>query len=139
MSYLSAAYLRGGGASATLNCGYARGFPVLEVIETVKRVSGVDSRSNSRAGGPAIRHHIVAAADRARSTLKWQPHFDDLQTVISHVLAERKLAECAPANDARSPIPRCFRPKLQLRAAPVVKLSSLSEIRTSRRCRNSLR
>jgi UDP-glucose 4-epimerase len=28
------AYLRGGGASATLNCGYGRGFSVLEVIET---------------------------------------------------------------------------------------------------------
>jgi UDP-glucose 4-epimerase len=26
----------------TLNCGYGRGFSVLEVIETVKRVSGVD-------------------------------------------------------------------------------------------------
>lgn len=35
------AYLRGGGASATLNCGYGRGFSVLEVIEMVKRVSGV--------------------------------------------------------------------------------------------------
>ena len=31
------AYLRGGGVSATLNCGYGRGFSVLEVIETVKR------------------------------------------------------------------------------------------------------
>src|SRR5712692_5209792 len=36
------AYLRGGGESATLNCGYGRGFSVLEVIETVKRISGVD-------------------------------------------------------------------------------------------------
>src|SRR5437879_269837 len=35
-------YLRGGGASVTLNCGYGRGFSVLEVIETVKRVAGVD-------------------------------------------------------------------------------------------------
>src|SRR6185369_15700470 len=35
-------YLRAGGASLTLNCGYGRGFSVLEVIETVKRVSGVD-------------------------------------------------------------------------------------------------
>ena len=36
------AYLRDGGASLTLNCGYGRGFSVLEVIDTVKRVSGVD-------------------------------------------------------------------------------------------------
>ena len=86
------AYLRGGGASTTLNCGYGRGFSVLEVIESVKRVSGVDFKvefTGRRAGDPA---HIVAACDRVRSTLKWQPHFDDLQTIISHALTwERKL------------------------------------------------
>ena len=86
------AYLRGGGVSATLNCGYGRGFSVLEVIETVKRVSGVDFEvafAGRRAGDPA---QIVAASDRARSLLKWQLHFDDLQTIVRHALAwERKL------------------------------------------------
>jgi hypothetical protein len=60
------AYLRGGGVSATLNCGYGRGFSVLEVIETVKRVSGADFEvafAGRRAGDPA---QIVAASDRAR-------------------------------------------------------------------------
>ena len=38
------------------------------------------------------RRHSAAASDRARSLLKWQPHFDDLQTIVSHALAwERKL------------------------------------------------
>jgi UDP-glucose 4-epimerase len=87
------AYLRAGGGSATLNCGYGRGFSVLEVIETVKRVSGIDFRVNlagRRAGDPA---HIVAACDRVRSTLKWEPQFDDLQTIVAHALTwERKLA-----------------------------------------------
>ena len=49
-------YLRAGGASVTLNCGYGHGFSVLEVIETVKRVSGVDFRSTTpprRPGDPA--------------------------------------------------------------------------------------
>jgi UDP-glucose 4-epimerase len=86
------AYLRGGGVPVTLNCGYGRGFSVLEVIETVKRVSGVDFKiafAGRRAGDPA---QIVAASDRARSLLKWQPHFDDLQTIVCHALAwERKL------------------------------------------------
>jgi UDP-glucose 4-epimerase len=91
------AYLRGGGESATLNCGYGRGFSVLEVIETVKRVSGVDLKvefADRRAGDPA---QIVAASDRARSLLKWQPHFDDLQTIVTHALAwERKLSTRGP-------------------------------------------
>ena len=85
-------YLRRGGASTTLNCGYGRGFSVLEVTETVKRVSGVDFKvefAARRAGDPA---RLVAACDLARSTLKWQPRFDDLRTIVTHALAwERKL------------------------------------------------
>jgi UDP-glucose 4-epimerase len=85
-------YLRGGGESVTLNCGYSRGFSVLEVIETVKRVSGVDFQvelTGRRAGDPA---QVVAASDRARALLRWQPHFDDLRTIVCHALAwERKL------------------------------------------------
>jgi UDP-glucose 4-epimerase len=86
------AYLRAGGASAVLNCGYGRGFSVLEVIDTVKRVSGVDFKvefAGRRAGDPA---RIVAASDRIRSVLAWQPQFDDLPTIVGHALAwERKL------------------------------------------------
>jgi len=88
------AYLRNGGASTTLNCGYGRGFSVLEVIDTVKRVSGVDFRVDTaarRAGDPA---QIVARSDRIRALLGWQPQFDDLTTIARHALAwERELAE----------------------------------------------
>jgi UDP-glucose 4-epimerase len=50
------------GASATLNCGYGRGFSVLEVIDTVKRVAGVDFKidvAERRPGDPA---RVVAAS-----------------------------------------------------------------------------
>src|SRR5712672_3265529 len=86
------AYLRAGGRSATLNCGYGHGFSVLEVIDTVKRVSGVDfrvDRARRRPGDPA---RIVAQSDRARELLGWKPQFDDLATIVTHALAwERKL------------------------------------------------
>jgi UDP-glucose 4-epimerase len=86
------AYLRTGGASITLNCGYGRGFSVLEVIDTVKRASGVDFKIETaprRLGDPAW---LVAASELARAVLKWQPHFDDLETIVCHALAwERKL------------------------------------------------
>jgi len=88
------AYLRRDGASTTLNCGYGRGFSVLEVIDTVRRVSGVDLRVDTaarRAGDPA---QIVAKSDRIRAVLGWQPQFDDLATITRHALAwERKLAQ----------------------------------------------
>jgi len=85
-------YLRADGASVTLNCGYGHGFSVLEVIETVKKVSGVDFSVQfgpRRPGDPA---RIVAACERARSLLGWQPQLDDLATIVAHALAwERKL------------------------------------------------
>jgi UDP-glucose 4-epimerase len=86
------AHLRAGGPSMTLNCGYGHGFSVLEVIDAVKRVSGVDfavDHVGPRPGDPAS---IVAQSDRARGLLGWQPQFDDLATIVTHALAwERKL------------------------------------------------
>jgi UDP-glucose 4-epimerase len=85
-------HLRGGGPSLTLNCGYGHGFSVLEVIETVKRVSGVDFKVEfgpRRSGDPA---QIVAASDRARNILGWKPRLDDLSIIVANALAwEREL------------------------------------------------
>ena len=91
-------HLRRGGHSLTLNCGYGRGYSVLEVIEVMKRVSGVDfpvKLSPRRAGDPAA---IVAKADRIRKELGWVPQHDDLEEIVGQALAwERHLAERAPA------------------------------------------
>ncbi len=85
-------HLRSGSPSLTLNCGYGHGFSVLEVVETVKRVSGVDFKveiAPRREGDPA---QIVANSAAARATLGWQPQFDDLSTIVAHALAwEREL------------------------------------------------
>lgn len=94
-------YLRGGHDSATLNCGYGRGFSVREVVETVKRVSGVDfavRQADRRPGDPA---QIVAAAGEIRARLGWRPELDDLETIVDHALRwERKLAARAPQHVA---------------------------------------
>jgi UDP-glucose 4-epimerase len=86
-------HLRGGGASVTLNCGYGRGFSVREVLDTVKRASGVDFKvvtSGRRPGDPAA---IVADSGRLRALLGWAPQFDDLQTIVDHALKwERRRA-----------------------------------------------
>lgn len=79
-------YLRQGGSSAVLNCGYGRGYSVLEVIETVKSVSGVDFKvtySPRRPGDPAA---VVAKADKIRTTVGWEPRLDDLTTIVRHAL-----------------------------------------------------
>jgi UDP-glucose 4-epimerase len=85
-------YLRAGGASITANCGYGKGYSVREVVDTVKQVAGRDFRvdiSPRRPGDPAS---IVAASDRARTALGWQPHYADLSVIVDHALTwERKL------------------------------------------------
>jgi len=86
-------YLREGGKSLVCNCGYAKGFSVLEVIQTVKRVSGVDfpvEIAGRRPGDPAA---IVAGNERIKSVLRWEPKYDDLETIVSQALDwERGLA-----------------------------------------------
>ncbi len=87
------AHLRAGGTSATFNCGYGRGASVLEVIDSVKRIGGVDfpvAIRGRRAGDPAA---LIANVDRIHATLDWQPRFQDLDTIVAHALAwERNLA-----------------------------------------------
>jgi UDP-glucose 4-epimerase len=91
-------HLRGGGASVTLNCGYGHGFSVREVIDTVKRVAGVDFKvksSGRRPGDPAA---IIADAGRIRALLSWAPQFDDLETIVEHALKwERRRADLKAA------------------------------------------
>ena len=85
-------YLRAGGSSETLNCGYGHGSSVLEVIEAVKQASGVNLKvelANRRDGDPAC---VVADSTQIRSKLDWRPRYDDLLTIVTHALAwERKL------------------------------------------------
>jgi len=90
-------YLRSGGQSLTLNCGYGRGFSVREVLDTVKRVSGVDFTVVNIGRRPGDPTQIVAETQLIRQTLGWQPRFDDLATIVSHALAwERTLVRQGP-------------------------------------------
>ncbi len=87
-------YLRAGGDSATLNCGYGHGYSVREVLERVQEAHGapLDIREMPRrAGDPPS---LVARADRVRDVLGWTPRFDDLSVIARTSLAwERKLKE----------------------------------------------
>lgn len=85
-------YLRDGGASIICNCGYQRGYSVLDVVDVVKRVSGVDfevRKSGRRPGDPPA---IVAGNALAKSALGWQPQHDDLEQIVRQALDwERRL------------------------------------------------
>ena len=81
-------------ASHVMNCGYGRGFSVLEVLDAVDRVTNLklDRRLEPRrAGDPDA---LIADNSRILATLPWRPRRDDLDTIVADALAwERTLAE----------------------------------------------
>jgi UDP-glucose 4-epimerase len=86
-------HLRKGGESGIFNCGYGKGYSVLDVIKSVERVNGAAlpvKFGPRRAGDPAA---IVAGAERVRQVLGWQPRYDNLDFIVETALGwERKLA-----------------------------------------------
>lgn len=86
-------YLRAGGESQTLNCGYGHGYSVRELLGAVETANEAPLNiveRERRAGDPPS---LVAKADRARSILGWEPRLDDLSVIVSSALAwERKIA-----------------------------------------------
>ena len=85
-------YLRRGGDSVTLNCGYGRGYSVLETIEAVRRISGRSLATHHAPRRPGDIMTMVADTSRMRSLLDWTPQYDDLDTIAAHALAwEEKL------------------------------------------------
>jgi UDP-glucose 4-epimerase len=80
--------------SLTMNCGYGRGFSVLEVLDAVDRVTNrkIERRMEPRrAGDPAS---LVSDNRLIKATLPWQPQYADLDTIVAHALAwERRLGE----------------------------------------------
>ncbi|WEN15817.1 UDP-glucose 4-epimerase GalE [Rhodanobacter sp. AS-Z3] len=76
-------YLANGGASDVLNCGYGSGYSVREVIEAVRRISGVDfsvEESPRRPGDPPA---VIADNARIQRVLHWQPRFNDLDRIVT--------------------------------------------------------
>lgn len=83
---LALARLRNGGESLIANCGYGRGYSVLEVLRAVEQISGtmLDIRKTARrAGDPTA---VVADPGLAMSELGWRPNFDCLDAIIRSTL-----------------------------------------------------
>jgi UDP-glucose 4-epimerase len=91
-------YLRGGGESTTLNCGYGHGYSVREVLNAVEQANGAPLTivdEPRRAGDPPA---LVAVAERVREVLGWSPKYDDLDTIVQTALAwEKKIAARDPS------------------------------------------
>jgi UDP-glucose 4-epimerase len=93
----SLGYLRGGGKSVTLNCGYGHGYSVREVLQAVERVHGKPLRIVEEARRPGDPPELVAVVRKIHKVLDWTPRFDDLDTIVRTSLAwEQKIADGDP-------------------------------------------
>jgi UDP-glucose 4-epimerase len=83
MAHLHAlVYLMETGKSDVMNCGYGHGFSVREVVETAKKVTGIDfpvEDAPRRAGDPPA---LTADSTKLKNTTGWKPAHDDLQFII---------------------------------------------------------
>jgi UDP-glucose 4-epimerase len=102
---LALARLRNGGDNLIANCGYGRGYSVLEVINSVRRQKGdtfeVRLRGR-RLGDPAA---VVANAELARRELGWVPSYAALDRIVADAFAWEEILSRSnrydPAQDAR--------------------------------------
>lgn len=86
------AHLRQGGASGAYNCGYGRGFSVLEVVAALERELGHALPAVRAARRPGDAASLVADPTRLRSALNWRARYDDLDFIVRTALAwERRL------------------------------------------------
>ncbi len=91
---LALMYLRETGSSGVMNCGYGHGYSVLDVVEAVKRVTGVDipvRMEGRRAGDPPS---LVADSSRLKKLTGWSPLHDDLDFIVGTAWKwEQKMAK----------------------------------------------
>jgi UDP-glucose 4-epimerase len=80
--------------SDTFNVGYGKGASVKEVIDTMKKVSGVDFKvenASRRPGDPAM---LIAKNDKITKKMRWKPKYNSLEFICKTAYEwEKKLKE----------------------------------------------
>lgn len=91
-------YLRAGGDSTILNCGYGHGYSVREVLLAVEAAHGSPLNIVDEPRRPGDPPALIAAVDRVHNVLGWTPQFDDLETIVKTALNwEKKIASRDPS------------------------------------------
>jgi len=88
--------------SLQMNCGYGRGFSVMEVLDAVDRLTNrpIERRLEPRrAGDPAC---LVSDNARILETLPWRPRHDDLETIVRHAMAWEERLSAIRSDAARA-------------------------------------
>lgn len=89
--------------SMTLNCGYGHGYSVLEVLDTVDRVTNRHIERRMVGRRPGDPDTLVADNQAILAALPWRPRYDDLGQIVADALAwERALTERGLSGDGNA-------------------------------------
>ncbi|MBF0507281.1 MAG: UDP-glucose 4-epimerase, partial [Nitrospirae bacterium] len=75
-------YLMDGGMSDIFNCGYGHGYSVREVINTVRKVTGVNFQVDEAPRRDGDAPVLVADNTKIKQKLGWNPRHDNLEYII---------------------------------------------------------
>ena len=79
---LALKYLAEGNDSDVFNLGNGIGFTVNEIIESARKVTGLDIPAKyeaRRAGDPST---LIASSEKAKTVLGWKPEYPDVEKII---------------------------------------------------------
>jgi UDP-glucose 4-epimerase len=79
-------YLEGGGAGMIVNCGYGRGYTVLEVVAALEAVLGRTLEKRRAPRRPGDPDGYVSDTTRLRETLDWTPAHESLEDILRSAL-----------------------------------------------------
>lgn len=82
--FLALEYLENNGESDYFNLGNEKGTSVLEIINTVKKITGSDFsviKTSRREGDPA---KLVGSSIKAQNVLKWTPIYENIEDIVRH-------------------------------------------------------
>jgi UDP-glucose 4-epimerase len=88
---LALKYLMNGGVSEIFNCGYGHGSSVREVVEMVRKVSGINFSAIEADRRPGDAAQLVADSTKARQILNWIPKRDNLELICRSAYEFEKL------------------------------------------------
>lgn len=85
--FLALERLRAGGGDLVANCGYGHGYSVLQLVEAVRRISGMDFPVEMTARRHGDMASVISDSQLARAELGWRPVHDDLDRIVGGALA----------------------------------------------------
>ena len=80
---LALEYLKSGNKSTIVNLGSNTGFSVKEVLETARKVTGIEIPATVAARRPGDPSTLIASSEKAKTILGWKPQYTDINDIIA--------------------------------------------------------